>query len=61
MKIRDEKMGVVTEALQGIRQIKFAALEREWEAKIGSVRTRELDELWNVCKYGGTGLISRIF
>jgi hypothetical protein len=49
MEVRDEKMGVVTEALQGIRQIKFAALERRWESKIGNVRTRELGELWNVC------------
>lgn len=61
MKVRDEKMGVVTEALQGIRQIKFTALERQWESKIGSVRTRELHELWNVCKYGEMSLILRIF
>ncbi len=31
MKVRDEKMEVVTEALQGIRQIKFSALEPDWE------------------------------
>ncbi|KAK8101300.1 hypothetical protein PG999_011674 [Apiospora kogelbergensis] len=35
MKVRDEKMEVVSEALQGIRQIKFAALEPQWEKKIG--------------------------
>jgi ABC-type multidrug transport system fused ATPase/permease subunit len=47
MKVRDEKMEVVSEALQGIRQIKFAALEPQWEAKIKSVRDRELKCVWN--------------
>jgi ABC-type multidrug transport system fused ATPase/permease subunit len=48
MKVRDEKMEVVTEALQGIRQIKFSALEPEWEAKISTVRERELSAVWSV-------------
>ncbi|KAK3328916.1 P-loop containing nucleoside triphosphate hydrolase protein [Apodospora peruviana] len=48
MKLRDEKMEVVTEALQGIRQIKFSALEPEWEKKIGEVRGRELGAVWDV-------------
>lgn len=48
MKVRDTKLGVVTEALQGIRQIKFSALERQWQAKLGKVRDRELKELWRV-------------
>ncbi|KAH6853494.1 P-loop containing nucleoside triphosphate hydrolase protein [Chaetomium sp. MPI-CAGE-AT-0009] len=48
MKVRDEKLEVVTEALQGIRQIKFSALEPEWEAKIGTVRERELSAVWSV-------------
>ncbi|KAK0113328.1 hypothetical protein ONS95_013584 [Cadophora gregata] len=48
MKVRDTKMGVVTEALQGIRQIKFSALEANWHEKIGKVRRKELDEQWNV-------------
>ncbi|KAK4153286.1 P-loop containing nucleoside triphosphate hydrolase protein [Chaetomidium leptoderma] len=48
MKVRDEKMEVVTEALQGIRQIKFSALEPEWEDKIGTVRERELSAVWSV-------------
>lgn len=30
MKFRDQKMAVVSEALQGIRQIKFGAAENEW-------------------------------
>ncbi|KAK3300114.1 P-loop containing nucleoside triphosphate hydrolase protein [Chaetomium fimeti] len=48
MKVRDDKMEVVTEALQGIRQIKFSALEPEWEAKISTVRERELSAVWSV-------------
>ncbi|KAJ9151903.1 p-loop containing nucleoside triphosphate hydrolase protein [Pleurostoma richardsiae] len=48
MKVRDEKTEVVTEALQGIRQIKFSALEGEWENKVGSVRERELKCVWDV-------------
>ena len=48
MKVRDEKMEVVTEALQGIRQIKFSALEPEWEKKIGEVREREIGAVWSV-------------
>ncbi|KAI1334327.1 P-loop containing nucleoside triphosphate hydrolase protein [Xylariaceae sp. FL0016] len=47
MKVRDEKMEVVSEALQGIRQIKFAALEPQWEAKIREVRERELKCVWS--------------
>lgn len=48
MKVRDEKLEVVTEALQGIRQIKFSALEPEWEKKISQVRERELEAVWDV-------------
>ncbi|RDL31200.1 uncharacterized protein BP5553_09989 [Venustampulla echinocandica] len=48
MKVRDVKMGVVTEALQGIRQIKFSALESNWHAKIGKIRAKELAEQWSV-------------
>ncbi|KAL8999178.1 MAG: hypothetical protein Q9169_001957 [Polycauliona sp. 2 TL-2023] len=46
MKARDHKMVVVTEALQGIRQIKFSALESPWEAKIGKQRADELAMQW---------------
>ena len=42
MKTRDKKMAVVSEALQGIRQIKFSALEDKWEDRIRSVRNEEL-------------------
>ncbi|ERS99237.1 hypothetical protein HMPREF1624_04435 [Sporothrix schenckii ATCC 58251] len=51
MKLRDEKLEVVTEALQGIRQIKFSALEPQWEDKIGEVRNRELKKVWDVFCY----------
>ncbi|KAI1414944.1 putative ATP-binding cassette transporter protein [Hypoxylon sp. FL1857] len=47
MKVRDEKMEIVSEALQGIRQIKFSALEPQWEKKIGDVRERELKCIWS--------------
>lgn len=47
MKVRDAKMEVVAEALQGIRQIKFSALEPQWENKIGEVREDELKCIWN--------------
>ncbi|OJJ44596.1 hypothetical protein ASPZODRAFT_168311 [Penicilliopsis zonata CBS 506.65] len=46
MKYRDLKMAVVTEALQGIRQIKFSALEPQWQRKIGETRNTELKALW---------------
>ncbi|KAL8699373.1 MAG: hypothetical protein Q9224_001444, partial [Gallowayella concinna] len=46
MKARDQKMVVVTEALQGIRQIKFSAVESQWEAKIGKQRAEELAMQW---------------
>ncbi|KAL8920824.1 MAG: hypothetical protein Q9208_005996 [Pyrenodesmia sp. 3 TL-2023] len=46
MKARDQKMVVVTEALQGIRQIKFSALESQWQTKIGRKRAEELAMQW---------------
>lgn len=46
MKVRDDKMAVVTEAVQGRRQIKFSALERQWQSKVSQVRAKELDEQW---------------
>jgi len=41
-------MAVVSEALQGIRQIKFSALEDKWEKKIRDVREEELSILKKV-------------
>ena len=46
MKLRDQKMAIVTEVLQGIRQIKFSALEEQWQNKIGQARDAELGALW---------------
>ena len=46
MKVRDKKVAVVNEALGGIRQIKFSALERQWHKKIMKVREEELHHLW---------------
>lgn len=46
MKLRDQKMAIVTEVLQGIRQVKFSALEEQWQAKIRQVRENELGALW---------------
>lgn len=48
MKYRDVKMATVTEALQGIRQIKFSALERNWYDKIMETRLKELRTQWKV-------------
>jgi ABC-type multidrug transport system fused ATPase/permease subunit len=45
MHMRDKKMAVVSEALQGIRQIKFSALEDKWTDRIRAVREEELTVL----------------
>lgn len=46
MAARDKKTKVVSEALQGIRQIKFSAHEDQWEEKIKTAREDELVLLW---------------
>ncbi|KAH8670208.1 hypothetical protein BGZ60DRAFT_563719 [Tricladium varicosporioides] len=46
MKVRDKKTKVVSEALQGIRQIKFSGMEPQWTEKINVVREEELVVLW---------------
>lgn len=61
MKHRDQKMAVVTEALQGIRQIKFSALERNWYEKILDARRRELKTQWQVFIYDTTLISIWIF
>ena len=48
MTLRDQKMVVITEALQGLRQIKFSALEQQWESKIRQSRSAELAKQWRV-------------
>lgn len=46
MKARDSKTTVITEALNGIRQIKFSAIEKQWSEKIDEVREKELEKIW---------------
>lgn len=46
MEIRDKRTAVTTEALQGIRQIKFSAIETQWAAQLESIREEELSTLW---------------
>ena len=48
MELRDKKLVIVTEALQGIRQIKFSAQEQQWQAKISKAREEELATQWRV-------------
>jgi len=48
MAARDNKAHVVTEALHGIRQIKFSATEKQWEKRILDARERELQSQWSV-------------
>ncbi|PWY64814.1 hypothetical protein BO83DRAFT_453652 [Aspergillus eucalypticola CBS 122712] len=43
MDYRDRKLASVTEALHGIRQIKFSATEEQWEEKINALRAGELE------------------
>jgi ABC-type multidrug transport system fused ATPase/permease subunit len=46
MAARDKKTKVVSEALQGIRQIKFSAHETQWTDKINTAREDEIKLLW---------------
>lgn len=55
MKLRDIRMAVLTEALQGIRQIKFAAIEDQWQERIDEKRQHELKTLWRTFQWD-TGL-----
>lgn len=48
MKYRDGKAHLLTEALQGMRQIRYSALERHWETKILASRDEELRQYWRV-------------
>ncbi|KAK4044567.1 hypothetical protein C8A01DRAFT_12107 [Parachaetomium inaequale] len=48
MKYRDGKAHLLTEALQGMRQIRYSALERHWESKILASRNEELKQYWRV-------------
>lgn len=48
MKYRDGKAHLLTEALQGMRQIKYSALEQYWEDKILKSRNEELGQYYKV-------------
>ncbi|KAK3310355.1 uncharacterized protein B0T15DRAFT_518279 [Chaetomium strumarium] len=48
MKYRDGKAHLLTEALQGMRQIRYSALEQHWEKKILASRNEELRQYWRV-------------
>lgn len=48
MKYRDGKAHLLTEALQGMRQIRYSALEQHWESKILASRNEELKQYWKV-------------
>jgi ABC-type multidrug transport system fused ATPase/permease subunit len=48
MSIRDQRMALIGEALQGIRQIKFTSLEKRWQDMVAVIRTNELKEQWSV-------------
>ncbi|RDH38095.1 ABC transporter [Aspergillus welwitschiae] len=51
MKASDKRMGAVGEVLHGIRQIKFAALEQQWQDRIKEKRRAELGHLWQTSLY----------
>ncbi|OAA69276.1 ABC transporter, transmembrane domain, type 1 [Akanthomyces lecanii RCEF 1005] len=46
MRDRDRKLAVVSEAVNGLRRIKFSALEAQWEKRILAKREDELNTLW---------------
>lgn len=51
MSYRDNKAHLLTEALQGMRQIKYSALEQHWEDKILASRNEELKQYWRVAMW----------
>ena len=57
MKYRDQKLASVTEALQGIRQIKYSAIESQWQERIAEKRFKELSTQRAAFLYD-TGLIA---
>ena len=51
MKATDRRISAVTEVLHGIRQIKFSALEEQWQDRIADRRREELKLLWRIALY----------
>ncbi|OIW35256.1 hypothetical protein CONLIGDRAFT_47777 [Coniochaeta ligniaria NRRL 30616] len=52
MMSRDSKANLLTEALQGMRQIKYSGLERLWEDRMLARRKEELDKYRTVSLWG---------
>ena len=48
MTYRDTKSNLLNEALSGMKQIRYSAMELVWEAKILKARDEELRQLWRV-------------
>lgn len=46
MKHRDTKLSKISEVLTGLRQIRFSAMEAQWERRILALREAELATLW---------------
>ncbi|KAK3356308.1 P-loop containing nucleoside triphosphate hydrolase protein [Lasiosphaeria hispida] len=51
MKATDGRISALVECLQGIRQVKFSALEGQWQARILARRQVELGCFWTAAKY----------
>lgn len=60
MKRRDRRLSMLTEVLQGIRQIKFSALEMQWEKRVNELRDAEMQAQWAVC-FWQIGFVSMYF
>jgi ABC-type multidrug transport system fused ATPase/permease subunit len=46
-KYRDAKSNALSEAVSGLRQIRFLSLEKVWEDRIWHLRSQELAQMWN--------------
>ncbi|PYI29539.1 multidrug resistance-associated protein [Aspergillus indologenus CBS 114.80] len=57
MNASDKRMSAVAEVLHGIRQIKFSALEQQWQDRVSEKRRIELKYLWKTSLYT-TGMVS---
>ncbi|GAD93452.1 ABC transporter [Paecilomyces variotii No. 5] len=51
MKATDRRTRLLTEVLRGMRQIKFSAMEQQWQDRIVEKRNAELQVLWKTLMY----------
>ncbi|PWY86764.1 ABC transporter family protein [Aspergillus heteromorphus CBS 117.55] len=51
LRSRDNKIGIINEVIQGIRQVKLSALEDKWEGRINDSRRIELQNQWMVYQW----------